>query len=345
MSGFNRRRYAWAAHAAVMSVVVFAAAHATNGQAQQGAPVVNANLDSGISGSTREPVLQRRNASLEAVPDDFADARITPGYLLSMDVFTVPEFSGLSLRVGPAGDVTIPSAGKVHVGGDTLSEAQAAIAKALVDQQILIAPQVELNVLQFATQSVTVLGEVQRPGRIQMLAPRSLADVLALAGGETVAAGNDIEIQRPDATGSPQLRHITYTQEQSSSRLQGILISPGDSIFVHKAGVVYILGAVTKPGGYLMVNGGALDVLQAISLAGGTTLEAAMGGIKIYRPDDGRYEEIKVPFSKVTKGKEASVELQLNDVLYIPRSRLKTTLVDGSSLVGSSISGILYRAP
>jgi polysaccharide export outer membrane protein len=345
MSRPLRIRYVQAARAGLIGLALLALVSGRSGHAQQGSPVVNANLDSGIAGASREPVLRRRAEDLEAVPDDFADARITPGYLLSMDVFTVPEFSGLSLRVGPTGDVTIPSAGRVHVAGDTLSEAQAAIAKRLVDQQILIAPQVELNVLQFATQSVTVLGEVQRPGRIQMLAPRSLADVLALAGGETVAAGNDIEIQQPEAAGPPKVHHVTYTQEQTSSKLQGILIHPGDSIFVHKAGVVYILGAVNKPGGYLMVNGGALDVLQAISLAGGTTLEAAMGGMRVYRPDDGHYAEIKVPFSRVTKGREPSVTLQLNDVLYVPRSRLKTTLVDGSYLVGSSITSILYRAP
>jgi polysaccharide export outer membrane protein len=339
MSRPLRIRYVQAARAGLIGLALLALVSGRSGHAQQGSPVVNANLDSGIAGASREPVLRRRAEDLEAVPDDFADARITPGYLLSMDVFTVPEFSGLSLRVGPTGDVTIPSAGRVHVAGDTLSEAQAAIAKRLVDQQILIAPQVELNVLQFATQSVTVLGEVQRPGRIQMLAPRSLADVLALAGGETVAAGNDIEIQQPEAAGPPKVHHVTYTQEQTSSKLQGILIHPGDSIFVHKAGVVYILGAVNKPGGYLMVNGGALDVLQAISLAGGTTLEAAMGGMRVYRPDDGHYAEIKVPFSRVTKGREPSV------TLYVPRSRLKTTLVDGSYLVGSSITSILYRAP
>ena len=314
-------------------------------RAQQGSAVVNANVDSGIGGSARHPVLSRRSSSLEAVPDDFANAKLTSGYLLAMDVFNVPEFSGLTLRIDPSGSVTIPTAGRVHVAGDTLFQAQDAIAKTLVDKEILVAPQVQLNVVQFATESVTVLGEVQSPGRVPMLAPRSLADVLAMTGGETPAAGNDIEIQEPDATGAYTVRHLAYTQEQSSAKLQQVVISPGASIFVHKAGVVYVLGAVNKPGGYLMVNGGSVNVLQALSLAGGTTLEAGMGGMIIYRPSDGSYQQIKVPFSKVTKGVEASLSLQLNDILYIPRSKFKTVLVDGSYLVGSSISSVMYRAP
>jgi polysaccharide export outer membrane protein len=313
--------------------------------ARQTSPAVNANVDSGIEASTQHPVLSRRATTLEAVPEDFANAPIAPGYLLAMDVFDVPDFSGLSLRVDPNGNVSIPSAGMVHVAGDTVSEAQAAIQAKLVDQQILVRPQVQLNVLQYASGSVSVLGEVQSPGRIQMLAPRSLADVLALAGGETIAAGNDIEIQQPDAGGAARVLHVSYTQEQSSSKLQRIIIHPGDSVFVHKAGVLYVLGAVTKPGGYLMVNGGALDVLQALSLAGGTTLEAAMGGIRIYRPSDGTYREVKVHLSRITKGEDPELKLQLNDVLYVPRSKLKTTLVDGSYLVGSSITSVLYRAP
>ena len=338
-------RYRCLEHLAFAVVATLTFSIAACGRAQQNSPVVDANVDSGIGGQSQHPVLTRRTGSLEAVPDDFANARLTPGYLLAMDVMNVPEFSGLSLRIDPRGDVTIPSAGAVHIAGDTLTEAQAAIAKKLTDQQILVAPQVELNVLQFATQSVTVLGEVQSPGRVQMLAPKSLADVLALAGGETMAAGNDIEIQQPDSSGAPSVRHVFYTQEQSLNKLQHILISPGDSIFVHKAGVVYVLGAVNKPGGYLMVNGGTLNVLQALSLAGGTTLEAGMGGIRIYRPDDGKYDEIKVPFSRARKDDEASLKLQLNDVLYVPRSRVKTTLVDGSYLLGSSITSVLYRAP
>ncbi len=313
--------------------------------AQQGSSAVNANVDSGIGGAAKHPTLSRRSSSLEAVPDDFANARLTSGYLLGMDVFNVPEFSGLTLRIDPTGSVTIPTAGSVHVAGDTIQQAQEAIAKALVEKEILVAPQVQLSVIQFATESVTVLGEVQSPGRVPMLAPRSLADVLAMTGGETPAAGNDIEIEEPDATGAYTVRHLAYTQEQSSAKLQQVLIQPGASIFVHKAGVVYVLGAVNKPGGYLMVNGGSVNVLQALSLAGGTALDAGMGGMIIYRPSDGGYQQIKVPFSKVTKGAEASLSLQLNDILYVPKSKVKTVLVDGSYLVGSSITSVLYRAP
>ena len=315
------------------------------GSAQQYGPSVPANID--------EMSLQRRpvpagsaqsQASTTAAPEDFSKAQLLPGTLLSMETFGVPELSGVSLRIDAQGDVFVPTLGTVHLAGLTVPSAQQAIAEALVRAELLVSPVVQLNVLQFAASFVSVLGEVQTPGRFQMIGSRSLAEVLALAGGETLAAGNDIEIQRGKASGPGGVQHVHYTPHDSLASLQSTLVEPGDSVYVRRAGVVYVMGAVSRPGGYVMVNGGLLNIYQALSLAGGTTLDAARNGMYIVRPHDEAFETIRVPFNKLAKQPQAQVELRQNDVLYVPRSGARVALLDGSAIIGAAVSGSLYAA-
>lgn len=327
--------------------------------AQQNAPSVAANVDDVANMAQRRPLTPPTYEGVATpAPEDIYKARLVPGSLLSMDVYGVSELSEVALRLDAEGNVTVPTLGPVHLGGLTVMQAQDAVAKALVAGEILVAPNVKLNVVQFAAEYVSVLGEVQSPGRFQLIASRSLADVLALAGGETLAAGEDIEIQRastmsnlssPMSTTSstataPGVQHIHYTQRDPISNLRNVSVNPGDSVFVRRAGVVYVLGAVNRPGGYLMVNSGSLNIYQALSLAGGTTLDAAKNGMYIIRPHDEVFQQIKVPFAKLAKERQTDLQLQWNDVLYIPRSGLRVTFLDGSAIMGAAISGAIYSA-
>jgi polysaccharide export outer membrane protein len=281
--------------------------------------------------------------SLSAVPEDFANVRLGPGYLITLDVYNVPEMSA-SLRVDANGDVTVPLIGAVHVAGDTLTEAQRRLEQVLVDSQILNAPHVNLNIVQFAANNVTVLGEVQAPGRIQLLAQKNLGDLLALVGGETAAAGKDIEIQH-NASGVIKSRHVDYPPGSSPELLRDVLVYPGDTVFVHRAGVVYVLGAVTRPGGYLMVNGGSLNVLQAIALANGTTLTSADRSIRIIRSQGAEFVEIDIPYKQIARGNTPPTSLQAGDIVYVPNSAMKSALINGSSLIGTAASATIYKVP
>ena len=284
-------------------------------------------------------------ADLQVVPEGFSKAVILPGYLLELNVVDVPEFTGVSLRVSADGSVSLPDVGSVHLAGDTVSQAEVALTNALVQGQVLVAPQLRLNILQYASDGVTVLGEVNSPGRLRLLGPAPLNDVLGLAGGETVSSGNDVEIERTGSDGKIQTTHVRYTIEKHEGAGSPAMILPGDTVFVHRAGVIYVLGAVSKPGAYTMVNGGTLSVLQGMTLAGGTLLDASTRNIRILRPEGSSYRDIEVPYSKVVEGKYESVQLQPNDVLFVSRSRIKTVLLDGSYLLGTTLSGSLYRVP
>jgi polysaccharide export outer membrane protein len=257
-----------------------------------------------------------------------------------MDVFDAPEYS-LDLRIDPDGNVNIPMVGSVHVADLTLVGAAAKIAASLRDGQILNSPQVNLNIEEYASREVTVLGEVHFPGRIEMLAPQHLDELIAMAGGETVYAGKTIEIRHRDGV-TPRTDVIHYSRNVDNHILSDTVVRPGETVTVKRAGIVYVLGGVTRPGGYLMQEDGDLNVTQALALAYGTTMPAAVGSMRLIRKkDDGQVEEIPIPYRDIMKGKLAPLQLQAEDVIYVPISKLKATL--DASLVNSGVAAaVIY---
>src|SRR5271170_425679 len=168
----------------------------------------NGTFDSG-AGNSEGANGRRRLSPLTAVPEDFSGLQLAPGFLLSMEVYDVPELS-TDARIDTHGDVTLPMIGSIHVAGQTMTEAAAAIETRFKDGKFLNSPQVTLNISQYAGSNVSVLGEVRNPGRIELLASHSLEDVIALAGGETEVAGNTIEIRHPEGV-TPQKEMIHYS--------------------------------------------------------------------------------------------------------------------------------------
>lgn len=276
--------------------------------------------------------------SLTSVPEDFSKVRLSPGVLLRFGVFDAPEMDA-TLRVAGDGTVTVPLAGSVAVGGLSVPEAQAKIRTALVAGEFFQAPQVNLDIVQLASGYVTLMGEVQTPGRFQLLAATPLRTVMALAGGETVEAGMDIEIQRQ---GAGEIEHVRMDRPHV---LDTVIVAPGDAVTIPRAGVVYVLGAVKKPGGYLMVDRGSLDVLEALSLAGGTALEASLDTVRILRRQGDRVVEQTVKLSDFNTGKVPAPELGDKDIVYVTPSKLKSVFVNGANIVAAAASSLVYRVP
>jgi polysaccharide biosynthesis/export protein len=283
---------------------------------------------------------RRKLGPLTAIPEDFSTLQLGPGFLLSMEVFDTPEYS-FDLRIDSEGNVNIPMVGTVHVVGLTLVQAATKIAESLRDAKILNSPQVNLNVEEYAGHDISVLGEVHSPGRIELLAPRHLDDVIAMAGGNTEYAGDTIEIQHAEGV-TPRTTVIRYSRSVDNHVLSDTVVFPGETVTVKRAGIVYVLGAVTRPGGYLMQEDGNLNVTQALALAYGTTLPAAVGSMRLIRKkDDGQVEEISIPYRDMVKGKVAPLRLQAEDVIYVPVSKVKTVL--GAGLVNTGVAAaVIY---
>lgn len=278
------------------------------------------------------------------VPKDISELRIEPGDLLSVNVYDNPELSS-SYRVDLAGDLTLPLCGKVNVRGLTLTEAAKRLEAALKDGQILNQPQVNLDVLQYAGQYVTVLGEVAIPGRVALIAPTRLGEILAQAGGVTPMAGTRIKI-RHGADDAALEEEAPYSRSQSNRETASILVRPGDSVIVPRAGIVYILGAVNKPGGYVMQEDGKLNVAEALALSGGTTLQASTGGLRVIRRNpDGTVLDFPLSYDAIAKGKQTPLLLQAQDIVYVPTSKIKAIFSTTQAILGQAAAAAIVTHP
>ena len=286
-----------------------------------------------------KPATNASSGTLTAIPDDFPNLRLTPGILLNMTIYDEPELT-TDARVNDKGDIVLPLIGTVHVEGETVAAAQAEVQKKYRDAEILKDPQITLNVMQYPNSNVMVLGEVQSPGRYPMLAPHSLLDVISMAGGETNLAGDTIQVEQKDGK---TVNTFHYVRGEDENALQKSSINPGDTVRVLRAGIVYVLGAVYRPGGYVMQENGSLNVAQAVSLAQGTLLQARIGGMRVIRRQpDGTLKEIPVSYKEIMKGKNPPLELEAQDIVYVPVSKVKSVFTSGQSIVGETSSAAIF---
>jgi polysaccharide export outer membrane protein len=243
--------------------------------------------------------------------------RLGNGDLLEVSVYNVPELS-TKTRVGSAGDIYLPLIDYIHVAGLTINEAEAAIEKRLDQGGFVKNPHVHLFVDEYTSAGVSVLGEVTRPGVYPVLGDQRLFDVISAAGGFTDKAGKDITVthrgQAPVAL--PISRNIA---EHSDSN---IAIAPGDTINVSQADIIYVVGDVLRPSGFLMQSG-HLSVLQAIALAGGANSTAKLSGARIVHKGPSGLSETPVPLKKLLQAKADDIELQPDDILFVPTSARK----------------------
>lgn len=311
-------------------------------------PGATGGSSSGVAGATsqnrQDAATAMQAPGLTVVPEDFAKLTLAPGFLLSLNVLDDPDLVG-AFRIDQRGDITPPILGTIHVAGETASEARLQIRKKLLDDQILKDPQVNLTVLEYTSPEVTIVGEVTNPGRYPLLVPRALVDVLALAGGTTLAAGNEIQITRGSANSEPILKSILvhYSRATDPDAVKQAIVNPGDIVLVKRAGIVYVLGAVTRPGGYVMQEEGTLNVLQAVSLANGTALTADTSTIHVLRrSDQGTVVDIPLPYKKLVRAQSAEVQLHAMDVVYVPTSKVKAILTNSSAILASASSASIY---
>lgn len=265
---------------------------------------------------------------------------IGPGDLLHVTILREPELEQHA-RVRDSGDVSLPLIGSVHVAGLDPAAASSAIAAKYRDGNFLKHPNVSVFVEEFATQPVSVLGQVEKPGTYKITTPRTLLDLLAMAGGLTPVADRHIMIER--APGAKQREERVFLSNRSGDALMAnVTIDPGDTILVPKAGIVYVLGDVGRPGGYTMENESRMTVLQAIALAGGVRHTAKEKKARIIHNVNGHYDEQPLPLREIEKGEAPDEQLYANDVIYIPFSLAKNIVLGTSAIVASASSALIY---
>lgn len=237
------------------------------------------------------------------------------GDLIELSVYNVPELS-TKARVGNSGDVYLPLIDYVHVGDLTVDEAQSLIEKRLADGGFVRNPHVTIFVDESASQGVTVLGEVSKPGIYPDLGDHKLYEIISEAGGFSPTASRKISIFHRNQS---QATQITLPRNLADDLSQNIDVLPGDTLNVPRAPIIYVVGDVGHPSG-LLVDNGTLTVLQALALAGGTNHTAKMGGVRIIHKSPAGMTETRVPLKKMLEAKAPDVTLEADDILFVPVS-------------------------
>jgi polysaccharide export outer membrane protein len=265
---------------------------------------------------------------------------IGPGDLLHLQVYDTPEMEQHA-RVTDTGTIPFSFLGNVKVSGLTPEQAAGQIERRLVAAGIMLHPQVSLRVEAYATQNVSVMGEVAKPGTYEIDTPHKVVDVLAMAGGLTYIADRHITIQRFGP--SQQKVEYYYSNTGGTALSDDPMVYPGDSVVVSKVAVVYVLGDVLKPGGYpVSTNDSKMTVLQAIALAGYANHTAAVSKSRLVRQTPQGVQEINLPVGAMQKGKLPDVALLPDDVVYVPFSFMRNLGVNSQGILASATSAAIY---
>jgi polysaccharide export outer membrane protein len=271
--------------------------------------------------------------------------KISYGDLLEVTMFDNADLSG-RFRVDERGEIVISLIGRIHVEGITAGEAASAIETRYVEAQILQPAESHASVfiVEYATQGITVNGEVKAPGVYPALGIRMLNDVISAAGGVTAAASSKVIITHKN--NSENATTVEYSPEAITPIIPQVQIFPGDTVMVPRAGIIYVLGAVVKAGGYVLDGRRPLTVESAMALAGGGGRAAALKRAQLVRTQsDGKKENVAVRIDLIYKGKSPDMILQDGDILYIPTSRGKLVSEQAiSSALGMGTSVAVYRS-
>ena len=254
------------------------------------------------------------------------DYRLGPGDVMDITVFEVEELSKPAV-VAPDGTVELPLVGGVELAGLTAREAAARLA-GLYGDNLVRNPQISVTVREYHSQPASVLGAVTRPGVYQLRGSRRLSDVLALAEGLSPESGGEITISRPLPSGGEKTFSVSTREllRMSGNEEDNPFVQGGDTIRVSKAGLVYVVGEVTKAGGFPLKDQEQITVLKALSLAEGLRRDAAPQKTRIIRKQGDAQQETPVRLRDILDGRTPDLPLASNDILFVPNSRAKTIM-------------------
>jgi polysaccharide export outer membrane protein len=265
---------------------------------------------------------------------------IGPGDLLHVQVYDTPELDQHP-RVDDAGNAPLLFAGSVQLLGKTPAQAASAIAAAMVASQLMRHPQVSVTVEQYATQDVSVLGEVAKPGAYPIATPRSVLDVLSMAGGLSPLADRHIVIRRH---GAPGAQESYFAANDPNTTLEAdVKVYPGDTVLVARTHFVYVLGDVARPGGYPMSTSDTpMTLLETLSEAGSANKTAVLSNVRLIRKNSGGTQETRLDIAAIEKGKQPDFAVAPDDVIFVPFSYAKNFVLTGTSVAASVASAALY---
>ena len=280
------------------------------------------------------------------------------GDLLRIDVFDVPELSG-TYRVHSGGRIDMPLLRKpIQAAGLSTDQLAAILSDDLQRSGLVSHPQVTVEVKESLARSITIAGAVKKPVTIPVYGRITLLDAISAAGGLAGNAGSVATITRGKsamaalvtstsqtgpATGQPRVTNVDLRRlmETGDPRLNRELFA-GDRVLVVRAGVIYVVGAVNRAGGFLLTDDkGPMTILKAIALAEGLKSTAVADKSLILRQSAGSRTQAPVRLRDVLAGRAPDQRLEANDILFVPDSNSQKAIRRGAEAAVEIATGIM----
>jgi polysaccharide export outer membrane protein len=324
-----------------------------------------------------QEVLQLSGSSANSSTHDY---RIGAEDLLEIAVFEAPELDR-TLRVSANGQISLPLLGSSQAAGLTSRELEVVIQE-LLRRSYMKDPHVSVFVKDMQSHPVSVFGAVKKPGVFQIRGSKRLIEVLSMTEGLSDDAGDTVVVMRqaqpagttvPMVDGGPASAPALQEKAGNGAATQAVaggsvsretlninlkdllnspdsrtnvLIYPGDVIKVTPAGVVYVVGEVKKPGGFVLKTNENISVLQALALAEGPTRTSARSRVRIIRNDGttGARIEIPIDLGKILAGKLPDPILLPKDIVFVPNSAGRSVLYrSAEAAIGLGTGMAIYR--
>ncbi len=248
------------------------------------------------------------------------------GDLIHVAVFDTPEFDQ-DARVDPNGNVDLNGIGNFTVQNKKPADVAAMLEKKLVSDGILLHPKITVSIVDYISHGVSIEGEVRTPGIYPILGPRHLSDLLTSAGGPTELSDGVAEVLHAAASVPDR---VDLNKSAATYK-----IIPGDTITLERAPLVYILGNVRRAGGFPLAR--ATTITQGLALAQGFSPSAKDKQVYLFRDDaNGKRVVAVINLHKILRGKMADMELQPNDIVFIPNSNV----ADVTKAVATALPGL-----
>ena len=280
-------------------------------------------------------------STIASVPGGDPAVRLGAGDLVEVSVYNVPELN-TKLRISTKGEIYLPLINEVHIAGLTIEEAEAVIERRLDRDGFVKSPHVQIFVQEYNSEGASVLGEVTKPGIYPILGEQKLFSLISAAGGLTDHAGKSITVTHRDQ--GPITVPISHNIEDHPE--SDITVLPGDMVTVRRADIVYVVGEVNRPSGFLM-DSGHISVLQAIALAGGTNSTAKLNGARIVRKGPSGLIIVPVQLKKLMEAKISDLPMEAEDILFVPTSarRLMQARTAEAAVQMATAAGIVAIRP
>jgi polysaccharide export outer membrane protein len=284
--------------------------------------------------------------------------KLAPEDVIVIRALEIEEINEKTIRIDRSGNIHLPLVGRVHVEGMTTDQCENALADRM--KEFIRHPQIAVSITEFHSATVSVLGAVNAPGVHPVQGRKTLVEVISLAGGLKDDAGPALKITRRLKWGSIPLANATNDPTnqvsvaevslksiiEAKSPLDNITVCPDDVISVPRADMVYVIGEVMKPGGYVLRERSSISVLQAVSMAGGISHTAGPKGAKILRVVAANTErqEIPIDLKQILSGHKGDVKLLPEDILLVPNNLPKNVALRGLEAAISIGTGLaIYR--